>query len=72
MMAQGVWFSAVEDAIGAAQLSGRQKAALWLLAWSLRDPAQQRRTHGFCCQRSAPRDTDTMDYRYAVRKDEEA
>jgi hypothetical protein len=43
MMEQGVSFSAVEDAIDAAQLSGRHKAALWLLAWSLRDQAQQRR-----------------------------
>jgi hypothetical protein len=43
MMAQGLSFSAVEDAIDAAQLSGRHKAALWLLAWSLRDQAQQRR-----------------------------
>jgi hypothetical protein len=43
MMAQGLSFSAVEDAIDAAQLSVRHKAALWLLAWSLRDQAQQRR-----------------------------
>jgi hypothetical protein len=43
MMEQGASFSAVEDAIDAAQLPGRHKAALWLLAWSLRDPAQQRR-----------------------------
>jgi hypothetical protein len=43
MMRQGVSFSAVEDAIDAAQLSGRHKAALWLLAWSLRDHAEQRR-----------------------------
>ena len=42
MMARGVSFSAVEDAIDAAQLSVRHKAALWLLAWSLRDQAQQR------------------------------
>jgi len=42
-MAQGLSFSAIEDAIDAAQLSGRHKAALWLLAWSLRDRAQQRR-----------------------------
>jgi len=41
MMHQGVSFSAVEDAIDAAQLPGRHKAALWLLAWSLRDQAQQ-------------------------------
>jgi hypothetical protein len=33
----------VEDAIDAARLSQRHKAALWLLAWSLRDPATQRR-----------------------------
>ncbi len=43
MMRQGVSFCAVEDAIDAAQLSRRHKAALWLLAWSLRDQAQQRR-----------------------------
>ena len=43
MMEQGVSFSAVEDAIDAAELSGWHKAALWLLAWSLRAPAQQRR-----------------------------
>ena len=43
MMAQGVSFSAVEDAIDAARLSARHKAALWLLAWSLRDHPQQRR-----------------------------
>ena len=72
MMAQGLSFSAVEDAIDAAQPSGRHKAALWLLAWSLRDHAQQRGTHGFCSQRSAARDTGTMDDRYAMRKDEEA
>ena len=33
----------VEDAIDAAHLSQHHKAALWLLAWSLRDPALQRR-----------------------------
>jgi hypothetical protein len=33
----------VEDAIDAALLSSHHKAALWLLAWSLRDPALQRR-----------------------------
>jgi hypothetical protein len=43
MMAQGASFTAVEDAIDAAELSGRHKAALWLLAWSLRDHPQQRR-----------------------------
>jgi len=43
MMAQGASFTAVEDAIDAAELSGRHKAALWLLAWSLRDHAHQRR-----------------------------
>jgi hypothetical protein len=32
----------VEDAIATAPLSELHKAALWLLAWSLRDRAQQR------------------------------
>ncbi len=41
MMEQGTAFGRVEDAIDVAQLSTRQKAALWLLAWSLRDNAQQ-------------------------------
>jgi hypothetical protein len=43
MMGQGVPFEHVEDAIDAAKLSQTHKAALWLLAWSLRDPALQRR-----------------------------
>ena len=43
MMKRGISFSRVEDAIDTAQLSTRQKAALWLLAWSLRDSTQQRR-----------------------------
>ena len=41
MMEQGMAFCRVEDAIDIAQLSTRQKAALWLLAWSLRDNVQQ-------------------------------
>ena len=41
MMNQGMTFCRVEDAIDTAQLSTRQKAALWLLAWSLRDNVQQ-------------------------------
>jgi hypothetical protein len=43
MMGQGVPFEHVEDAIDTAKLSQTHKAALWLLAWSLRDPALQRR-----------------------------
>jgi hypothetical protein len=43
MVQQGAAFGRVEDAIDAAQLSGRHKAALWLLAWSLREPLLQRR-----------------------------
>ena len=43
MMQQDTPFARVEDAIDAAQLSSHHKAALWLLAWSLRDPALQRR-----------------------------
>lgn len=42
MMGQGVPFEYVEEAIDTAQLSQVHKAALWLLAWSLRDPAVQR------------------------------
>ena len=43
MMEQGMPFACVEDLIDAAQLSRDHKAALWLLAWSLRDPALQRK-----------------------------
>ncbi len=42
MMEQGTAFGRVEDVIDAAQLSGEHKAALWLLAWSLRDHVRQR------------------------------
>jgi hypothetical protein len=42
MIDQGVAFARVEDAIEAAPLADRYKASLWLLAWSLRDPAIQR------------------------------
>ena len=42
MMQQDSAFARVEDAIDAARLSSHHKAALWLLAWSLRDPALQR------------------------------
>jgi hypothetical protein len=41
MVHQGAAFARVEDAIDAARLSERHKAALWLLAWSLREPALQ-------------------------------
>jgi hypothetical protein len=43
MIHHGTAFARVEDAIDAAAFSQRHKAALWLLAWSLRDPALQRR-----------------------------
>jgi hypothetical protein len=42
MMKRGIAFSHVEDAIDTAPLSTEHKAALWLLAWSLRDRMQQR------------------------------
>jgi hypothetical protein len=42
MMEQGMPFACVEDVIDGAPLSLDHKAALWLLAWSLRDPALQR------------------------------
>ena len=43
MMEQGTAFSDVEHVIDASELSTVYKAALWLLAWSLRDVDQQRR-----------------------------
>jgi hypothetical protein len=43
MMKQGTAFSDVEDVIDDSELSTVHKAALWLLAWSLRDVDQQRR-----------------------------
>jgi hypothetical protein len=42
MMQQGMPFASVEDLIDRARLSWDHKAALWLLAWSLRDPVLQR------------------------------
>jgi hypothetical protein len=42
MMEQGMAFAHVEDAIDTAPLTDLHKAALWLLAWSLRDHVQQR------------------------------
>ena len=42
MMQRHAAFAHVEDAIDAARLSKHHKAALWLLAWSLRDPTIQR------------------------------
>jgi hypothetical protein len=42
MMEQGTAFSDVEDVIDACELSTVHKAALWLLAWSLRDVDHQR------------------------------
>ena len=42
MVQQGAAFGWVEDVIDAAQLSDHHKAALWLLAWSLREPSLQR------------------------------
>ncbi len=42
MMEQGRTFSDVEDVIDASELSTMHKAAVWLLAWSLRDVEEQR------------------------------
>ena len=42
MMERGTTFSDVEDVIDASELPTVHKAALWLLAWSLRDVEQQR------------------------------
>lgn len=43
MIREGTSFARVEDAIDDAQFSQLHTAALWLLAWSLRDPVIQRR-----------------------------
>jgi hypothetical protein len=43
MILEGTAFGRVEEVISHASLSQHHKAALWLLAWSLRDPAAQRR-----------------------------
>jgi hypothetical protein len=42
MMVQGTTFSDVEEVIDASELSTVHKAAVWLLAWSLRDVEEQR------------------------------
>jgi hypothetical protein len=42
-MRAGRPFGEVEDAIELADVSSDQKAALWLLAFSMRDAAEQRR-----------------------------
>jgi hypothetical protein len=42
MIHAGELFGVVEDTINAAGLVDDQKAALWLLAWSSRDPWVQR------------------------------
>jgi hypothetical protein len=43
MVQQGTAFARMEDVIDAAPLSDLHKAALWLLAWSLREPSLQHR-----------------------------
>jgi hypothetical protein len=44
LIGSGTAFNDVEDAIdGVAELSQDEKAGLWLLAFSLRDPADQQR-----------------------------
>jgi hypothetical protein len=42
MMEHGTSFNDVEDVINASKFSSEFKAALWLLAWSLRDVEHQR------------------------------
>jgi hypothetical protein len=59
MVKHGLAFGRVEDAINAAGFSQPHKAALWLLAWSLRDSTQQRRdarmmAEAFAADREAP------------------
>jgi hypothetical protein len=54
MIDQGTAFARVEDAIDAARFSQHHKAALWLLAWSLRDPAIQRHDARLMVEAFAP------------------
>ena len=42
LIQEGTTFASVEDAIDATRFSQSHKSALWLLAWSLRDPSLQR------------------------------
>ena len=42
MMERGTTFSDIEDVIDASEFPTVHKAALWLLAWSLRDVEHQR------------------------------
>ncbi len=53
MIHRGTAFTRVEDAIDASSFSQYHKAALWLLAWSLRDPAIQRRDARLMAELSA-------------------
>jgi hypothetical protein len=59
MMEQGMPFGCVEDAIETFRLPSDHKAALWLLAWSLRDPVVQlqdaRLTVGLVAANGGPR-----------------
>ena len=57
MIHGGDAFARVEDAIDTARLSQLHKAALWLLAWSLRDPHVQRR-HALLMSRAFTADAD--------------
>ncbi|MEA2158537.1 MAG: hypothetical protein QOD66_917 [Solirubrobacteraceae bacterium] len=43
LIRRGTTFARVEDKIDATGFAPSHKTALWLLAWSLRDPAVQRR-----------------------------
>jgi hypothetical protein len=47
LMDHGTPFEHVEDVINATELSEDEKAGLWLLAWSLRDPLLQRQDARF-------------------------
>ena len=42
LTARGELFGGIEDGIEAMELPTQEKAALWLFAWSLREPAIQR------------------------------
>jgi hypothetical protein len=54
MIDEGTAFARVEDTIDAAPLPPDHKAALWLLAWSLRDPVHQERDARLGLRRLVP------------------
>jgi hypothetical protein len=68
MVQQGTAFAQVEDVIDAAQLSDLHKAALWLLAWSLRKPSLQRQEARLMAGAFARNDEDQSGEQQSTRE----